>query len=93
MIKRIGFTNTLACVIVLLIALDLIGGFYLAVESIKTNYMGSLVCWTVVSTPIGTAATIVLAKIVDKSKAENTDNGKGIKYASAEAKNFSKPTI
>lgn len=65
------------------------GGFYLAVKSIATGYTGALTCWTVVFTPIGTACSIVLARIVDKSRAENTSaDGEGIKYAAAKANRF-----
>nr|DAT25257.1 MAG TPA: hypothetical protein [Caudoviricetes sp.] len=71
-----------------MIGLDLIGGFCLAVKSIEAQYLGGLACWTVVSTPIGTAATIVLNSIVNKSKAENSNNGKGIVYAAAESCGF-----
>lgn len=92
-LKRLGFTNRLALYIMILVALDLVGGFYLAIKSIETGYTGALVCWTVVSTPIGTCATYVLNKVVDKSKAENTNNGKGIKYAAAESINFNSPPI
>lgn len=64
---------------------------YLAMKSIVTGYTGALMCWTVVFTPIGTACGIVLSKIVDKSKAENSGpNGEGIKYAAAMASNFQK---
>lgn len=63
------------------LAAGLAGGFYLAVKSIATGYTGALTCWTVVFTPIGTACSIVLARIVDKSRAENTSaDGEGIKY-------------
>ena len=76
--------------IMLFLAIGLAGGFYLAIRSISTGYTGSLLCWTVVFTPIGTACSIVLSKIVDKSRAENTGgNGEGIKYAAAKANNFS----
>lgn len=91
LLDRIGFTNALALLIMLFLATGLAGGFYLALESIRTGYMGSLLCWTVVFTPIGTACSIVLSKIVDKSKAENRGpNGEGIKYAAAMASNFQK---
>ena len=44
-----------------------------------------------VFTPIGTAVSIVLVRIVDKSRAENTGaDGEGIKYAAAKASNFAK---
>lgn len=86
---RLGFTNRLAVYIMMFLAIGLAGGFYLALKSIATGYCGSLLCWTVVFTPIGTACSIVLSRIVDKSRAENTGgNGDGIKYAQAKANNF-----
>lgn len=85
----LGFTNRLALYIMLFLAAGLIGGFYLAIRSIAYGYTGALMCWTVVFTPIGTACSIVLSRIVDKSRAENTGaDGEGIVYASAKAKNF-----
>ena len=85
----IGFTNCLAIYLLLFLAAGLIGGFLLAVLSIKYQYAGALACWTVVFTPIGTAIGIVLGKIVDKSKAENVSgSGDGITFASAQAKGF-----
>lgn len=87
--KSIGFTNCLALVLLGLLAAGLLGGFLLAVMSIRYQYMGALACYTVVFTPIGTAIGIVLGKIVDKSRAENTGaNGDGIVYASAQAGGF-----
>lgn len=89
----LGFTNRLAVYIMLFLAIGLAGGFYLAVRSISYGYTGSLLCWTVVFTPIGTACSIVLSRIVDKSRAENTGaDGEGIKYAAARASNFSAKT-
>ena len=45
-----------------------------------------------VFTPIGTAISIVIVRIVDKSRAENTGpDGEGIKYAAAKASNFQQP--
>lgn len=89
--KPIGFTNQLAVKLVRLLSGGLFGGFILAVLSIKYNYVGSLLCYTCVFTPIGTALSIVLAKVVDKSKAENTSaDGDGIIYATAKANNFKK---
>lgn len=86
---RVGFTNQLAIKLVRLLSGGLLGGFVLAVLSIKYNYVGSLLCYTCVFTPIGTALSIVLAKVVDKSKAENTSaDGDGIVYAKAKARNF-----
>lgn len=88
-LSKLGFTNRLAVYILVFIAIGLAGGFYLAVESIRTGYTGALMCWTVVFTPIGTACSIVLSRIVDKSRAENiSGNGDGIAFASAQAKNF-----
>ena len=85
----LGFTNRLAVYLVLLLVAGLAGGFALAVWSIREKYTGSLLCWTVVFTPIGTALSVVLARIVDKSRAENTSaSGEGIKYATAKAQQF-----
>lgn len=92
LLEFLGFTNLLAVFLVLLLLLGLAGGFILAVLSIKYQYTGALACWTVVFTPIGTAISIVLVRIVDKSKAENTGaDGEGIKYAAAKASNFQQP--
>lgn len=78
----IGFTNRLAVYLVIMLFIGLAGGFVLALFSIKYQYNGALACWTVVFTPIGTAISIVLAKIVNKSKEENTSaDGDGIVYA------------
>lgn len=74
-LKSLGFTNRLALYVLVFLAVGLSGGFYLAVKSIGASYTGSLLCWTVVFTPIGTAVSVVLSKIVDKSKAENTAGG------------------
>lgn len=87
--KKLGFTNCLAVAIVGLLFAGLVGGFALAVLSIKYNYLGSLVCYTAAFAPIGTACSIVLARIVDKSRAENIGgNGDGIKFAQAKAVGF-----
>lgn len=88
-LASLGFTNRLALYLLLFLATGIVGGFYLAVLSIRYQYAGALACWTVVFTPIGTAVGIVLGKIVDKNKAENVSgNGDGITFASAEAKSF-----
>lgn len=88
-LASLGFTNRLAIYILLFLAAGLVGGFYLALRSIVTGYTGALMCWTVVFTPIGTACSIVLNKIVHKSEVENTSaDGDGIKYATAKANNF-----
>ena len=82
-----GFYNV--PIIIAFLAAGLIGGFYLARESIQTGYTGALMCWTVVFTPIGTAASLVLGKIVTKSTIENCGaDGEGIKYAAAKAAGF-----
>lgn len=89
--KGLGFTNRLAVYLLLFLLLGLAGGFVLAVLSIRAQYTGALMCWTVVFTPIGTAVGMVLGKIVDKSKEENTSaNGDGIVYAAAQASGFSR---
>lgn len=85
----LGFTNRLAVYLVVLLIFGLAGGFLLAVWSIREKYTGSLLCWTVVFTPIGTALSVVLARIVDKNRDENTSaEGDGIKYAAAKASDF-----
>jgi hypothetical protein len=87
--NNIGFTNRMAVYIIWLLIIGLAGGFYLALKSITHAYTGALACWTIVFTPIGTACSIVLSKIVDKSTIENTSaDGDGIKYAIAKANNF-----
>ena len=89
LLERLGVTNCLGFLLVFLLLLGLAGGFILAVLSIKYQYTGALACWAVVFTPIGTAISIVLVRIVDKSRAENTGaDGEGIKYAAAKASNF-----
>ena len=85
----LGFTNRMALYIIGLLLLGLVGGYKLSILSIEYNYTGALMCWTVVFTPIGTACSLVLSKIVQKSIAENTGaDGDGIKYAAAKANNF-----
>lgn len=87
--KDIGFTNKLAISLVILLFAGLLGGFILALLSIGSQYNGALYCWTIVFTPLGAAIPVVLSKVVNKNKEENTDeNGKGISYAIAEAQNF-----
>lgn len=82
--KSIGATNRLAVYLVIMLLFGLVMGFILAVMSIHSDYAGSLICFTVVFTPMGTAISIVLNSIVNKSKAENTGaDGEGIKYALA----------
>ena len=86
---HIGTTDLLGYFLVLLLAAGLLGGFYLALKSIVYNYTGQLLCYTVVFTPLGTAIAIVLGKIVDKNRDENTGpNGEGIKYSTAQANHF-----
>lgn len=83
-LASIGFTNRLAICIILFLAAGLAGGFYLARLSIMYGYTGALACYTAAFAPIGTACSIVLSKVVDKSKAENIGgNGDGIKFAMA----------
>ena len=91
--RRLGFTNWLGVFLVLFLTAGLIGGFYLADQSIKYQYTGALMCYTVVFTPIGTMVALVIGAIVKKSEAENTGpNGEGIKYAAAQAAGFVEDT-
>ena len=84
-----GNTDRLGYILVFILALGLAGGFALAVLSIRYQYTGALACWTVVFTPIGTALSVVLSRIVEKNRAENTGaNGEGVKYAAAQAAGF-----
>lgn len=88
-LNKLGFTNRLAIYILLFLAAGLVGGFYLAIRSIAGGYTGALLCWTVVFTPIGTAVSVVMSKIVQKSTIENSGaDGEGIKYAAAKASGF-----
>lgn len=89
-VKSLGFTNRLALYILLFLALGLLGGFYLAIKSIANGYTGSLLCYTVVFTPIGTVAATAFGKISDKNKAENTEGG--ITYEAAKAAGFTQST-
>lgn len=87
--KGIGFTNSMAVYILALLTIGLLMGFILAWRSIDMQYMGALACFTVCFTPIGTACSIVLAKVVDKNKSENMgSDGMGITFAAAQANNF-----
>lgn len=84
--KKLGFTNTLAVYLVLLLTLTLGLGFYLALESIQAQYTGALICWSCVVGPLDACLGIVLVRVVDKSRAENTGaDGAGISYALAMA--------
>ena len=51
LLERMGVTNCLGFLLVFLLLLGLVGGFVLAVLSIKYQYTGALACWTVVFTP------------------------------------------
>lgn len=89
--KKIGFTNTLAIYLVLLLTLTLGLGFYLALESIRAQYTGALICWSCVIGPLDACLGVVLVRVVDKSRAENTGaDGNGISYALAMAEAESK---
>ena len=79
----------MAVYILLLITIGLGMGFALAWRSIDMQYMGALACFTVVMTPLNTVCSIVLGKIVDKNRSENTGaDGMGITFAAAQANNF-----
>ena len=87
---RLGYTPRHQIYILLILARGVAGVFYLPKKPTTTGYTGALMCWTVVFTPIGTACSIVLSKIVHKSEVENSSaQGEGIKYAVAKANNFS----
>ena len=84
--KKLGFTDTLAIYLVLLLTLTLGLGFYLALESIRAQYTGALICWSCVIGPLDACLGVVLVRVVDKSRAENTGaDGNGISYALAMA--------
>lgn len=90
----IGFTNRLALYLVALLFLGLAGGFILAVLSIRYQYTGALACYTVVFTPVGTAVSIVLARVVEKNRKENTGaDREGITFAAARAADFRKEGV
>lgn len=87
--RKLGFTNKLAIYLVLLLTFSLILGFYLALESIKAQYTGALICWSCVVAPLDACLGIVLARVVEKSRAENLGpNGVGIAYSAAQAAQF-----
>ncbi len=88
-LKKLGFTNRLAIYLTCFLALALLGGYRLALLSIEADYIGSLVCWTACLSPIGVGISVVLARVVDKNRDENTSSdGDGIKYAQAKAMDF-----
>ena len=88
-LKKLGFTNRLALYLTLFLALGLAGGYRLAVLSIQMDYVGSLICWTAIFSPLGIGVSDVLARVVDKNRDENTSSdGDGIKYAQAKAMDF-----
>ena len=87
--SKLGFTNRLAIYILIFLAVGLAGGFYLALKSIVYGFNGSLLCWTVVFTPLGTVAAAVLGRVVEKNRDENTSaDGMGIAFAAAQANGF-----
>lgn len=91
---RLGFSNRLALYVMLFLAAGLAGGFFLAILSIKYQYTGALMCWTVVFTPIGTAVSLIPHFVVHKSTVENSGaDGEGIKYATAKAHNFCEGSV
>lgn len=80
-LKSIGFTNRLSLYCLFFIFCTLVAGFTLAVLSLRTGYLGSLICFTATITPVATATSITLTASVQKSKAENTSGG--VKYEMA----------
>lgn len=92
--RFIGFTNIQAMVLIGVLILCIILSFILAIYSIKTQYMGSLACWTVFSTPLNAGITIVLTATVNKNKAENIGpDGVGVRYKQLLQEEGDKPTI
>lgn len=73
--KRLGFTDTLAVLCIVLVTVGLLMAYKLAILSIENDYNGALACFTVVFTPIGTMLGITLTAIVNKNRAENTAGG------------------
>lgn len=87
--KKLGFTNKLCLYIIGLLTLTILLGFYLSLESIKYQYLGTLACWAAVTAPLDTVLSIVIHQAVIKSKEENTGaDGEGIVYAKAKANGF-----
>lgn len=80
-LKSIGFTNRLSLYCLFFIFCTLVAGYSLAVLSLRTGYIGSLICFTATITPVSTATSIALTAAVQKSKAENTSGG--VKYEMA----------
>lgn len=80
-LKSIGFTNRLSLYCLFFIFCTLVAGYSLAVLSLRTGYIGSLICFTATLTPVATATSITLTASVQKSKAENTSGG--VKYEMA----------
>lgn len=74
-LKSIGFTNRLSLYILILLAGTILMGFFLALKSISTQYIGSLACFTVAVAPMDSILGIVLKSAVQKSAAENTEGG------------------
>jgi len=92
--QSVGFSNRYSVYVLLFLAAGLAGGFILALLSIKYQYTGPLLCWTVVFTPIGTAVSLVPHFVVHKSTVENSGaDGEGIKFAAAKARNFVESAI
>ena len=84
--KKLGHTDKLSLYILIVICVTILMGFYLAIQSIRYNYTGALICFTAAIAPLDAALSFVLGKIVDKNKAENmSGNGDGIKFVAAQA--------
>lgn len=87
--KKLGFTNKMCVGILLTIAVTIIMGFYLAIRSIDSQYLGTLACFTVAIAPVDSVLGVVLKEAVKKSTAENTGaDGEGIMYAKAKQNGF-----
>ena len=92
--KKLGHTDKLSLYILCIICVTILMGFYLAVQSIKYNYTGALICFTAAIAPLDAALSFVLGKVVDKNKAENTSgNGDGIAFAAAQASGLDRKSV
>ena len=87
--KKMGFTNKMCIGIMGIILITILMGFYLAIKSIDSQYLGTLACFTVAIAPVDSVLGVVLREAIKKSTAENTGaDGEGIVFAVARQNNF-----
>lgn len=78
---EIGHTNKMCLLLCVLLVIDTILSFILAMYSIKEQYTGALPFFTICIAPINAGIAFVLNSSVKKSQDENTGpNGEGINY-------------